>query len=118
MRYASIFCCWSKRLKPSENRRAFIPSAGFRFAAMLTSTLGVKSCPDGPDVRLQLTPKDGVSSFDRTCQRRPAVLAVRGGDQDQHGPLNSKFSDQYSLNIKYGSDGLFSRLGPEPLPQG
>lgn len=26
MRYAHIFCGWSKRLKPNENRRAFIRS--------------------------------------------------------------------------------------------
>ena len=40
-------------------------------------------------------PRKSLSSFDRTSQRRPAVLAVRGGDQDQHGLLKSEFSDQY-----------------------
>jgi hypothetical protein len=29
------------------------------------------------------------------CQRRPAALAVRGGDQDKHGLLESEFGDQY-----------------------
>ena len=29
MRYAHIFCGWSKRLKPNESRRAFIRSAWF-----------------------------------------------------------------------------------------
>jgi hypothetical protein len=40
MRYAHIFCGWSKRLKPNESSRAFIRSAGLRFAEMLTSALG------------------------------------------------------------------------------
>ena len=33
MRYAHIFCGWSKRLKPNESRRAFIRSAWLCFAA-------------------------------------------------------------------------------------
>jgi hypothetical protein len=33
MRYAHIFCGWSKRLKRNENRRAFIRSAWLCFVA-------------------------------------------------------------------------------------
>jgi hypothetical protein len=33
MRYAHIFCGWSKRLKPNESRRAFIRSAWLCFVA-------------------------------------------------------------------------------------
>jgi hypothetical protein len=33
MRYAHIFCGWSKRLKPNESRRAFIRGAWLCFAA-------------------------------------------------------------------------------------
>jgi hypothetical protein len=33
MRYAHIFCGWSKRLKPNESRRAFIRGAWLCFTA-------------------------------------------------------------------------------------
>jgi hypothetical protein len=57
MRYEHIFCGWSKRLKPNEGRRAFIRSAGLRFAEMLTSALGQKADLTAPKSDFRFTPE-------------------------------------------------------------
>jgi hypothetical protein len=76
MRYAHIFCGWSKRLKPSESRPAFIRSAGFCGDAerLANSFRGgdefgsMRSCSSSP-VRtrspdLELTSRLSVSSVE------------------------------------------------------
>ena len=71
MCYEHIFCGWSKRLKPSESRRAFIRSAGLRFAEMLTSALGPSRHFDGLPMTSDLPPEADIVTAGRHVSKVP-----------------------------------------------
>src|ERR1017187_7533328 len=65
MRYAHIFCGWSKRLKPSESRRAFIRSAWLCFVASTSRSHAPRALLD--------------EAIDRSASGSETPVAVMGG---------------------------------------
>src|ERR1700731_4686168 len=65
MRYAHIFCGWSKRLKPNESRRAFIRSAWLCFAASTSRSHAPRAL--------------FVEAIDRSASGSEIPVAVIGG---------------------------------------
>ena len=65
MRYAHIFCGWSKRLKPNESRRAFIRSAWLCFAASTSRSHAPRALLD--------------EAIDRSASGSEIPVAVIGG---------------------------------------
>jgi hypothetical protein len=94
MRYAHIFCGWSKRLKPNESRRAFIRSAWLCFVASTSRSHVPRALLD--------------EAIDRSASGSEIPVAVIGG----LCPAGSISRFQRTL------DSLFpgiDELSPEPL---